>query len=192
MVRTWRLLFLTLVLALVLALSLGAIVPVLIGSPVISVNDEPPPEPEPEPEPEPPPEEPTMLASLYVRDLNVAPIYAQPRQAVSVNANVANEGETWGSKTVYLVVNGETEQTKSVGVSPHTSHPVSFVVYRVVAGEYNIQIGNESGTFYIAEEAPAESGGYGPLDTGGIIAIVVIGVILVGGLVIVFVLSRGI
>ena len=45
----------------------------------------------------------------------------------------------------------------------------------------------------VVKEIKAEelaSTGYGPLGTGGIIAIVVIGIILIGGIIVVFMLGR--
>ncbi len=132
---------------------------------------------------------------LAVRNLEVAPAYAQPRQAVTINANVVNEGGMWGSDTVNLTINGQFEQSASVGVAPGSAYPVSFTIYKVEAGTYSVAIGDATGTFYVMEEAatPAPKGGLlagGELDTGGIIAIVVIGIILIGGIVVAVLLTR--
>jgi PKD repeat protein len=132
--------------------------------------------------------------NLLVRNLNVTPAYAQPRQAVGITANVVNEGGVWGSATMELMINGQFEQSWSVGVAPGTAQPINFTVYKVEPGEYQVQIGDVTGTFHVMEEAaPPEEAQPGllvggELDTGGIIAIVVIGVIIVGGIVVAFLL----
>ncbi len=136
-----------------------------------------------------------VAARLVVRDLNITPAYAQPRQAVGVSANVFNDGGTWGSGTVNLMINGQFEQSVSVGVSPGTAQPVSFIVYKVEPGEYQVGVDGAVGTFYVVEEEPVapQGGGLlagGELDQGGIIAIIVIGVILVGGVVVAIILTR--
>jgi PKD repeat protein len=133
---------------------------------------------------------------LVVRDLNVTAVYAQPRQAIGINAKVANEGGSWGSGRVDLVINGQYEQSANVGVAPGTAQVISFTVYKVQAGEYAVTIGEAMGTFHVMEEAPPPPPpkvgllAGGELDTTGIIFIVVIGIILVGGLVVAVLLTR--
>ena len=138
-------------------------------------------------------------ATLAVRNLHITPLHAQPRQAIAISARVFNEGGTWGSQTVNLLINGHLEQSAGVGVAPGTAKPLNFTVYKVEAGEYQVIIGDAIGTFYVMEEeaAPAPKtpgllpdGAFGELDTGGIIAIIVIGVILVGGVVVAVLLAR--
>ncbi len=138
-------------------------------------------------------------SKLAVRNLNITPVHAQPRQAITISANIANEGGIWGSQTVNLLINGQSEQSLGVGVSPGSASPVRFTVYKVEAGEYRVTIGDATGTFYVMEEAAAPqaarpfellpTGVFGQLDTGGIIAIVVIGIILFGGAILAFLLA---
>ncbi|GAI98496.1 unnamed protein product, partial [marine sediment metagenome] len=72
-----------------------------------------------------------VAPKLLVRDLEITPVYPQPRQAIQITADVANVGGTWGSKTVNLMINGQFEQSIRVGVSPGTAKPISFTVYKV-------------------------------------------------------------
>lgn len=136
-----------------------------------------------------------LPARLVVQDLNISAVYAQPGQAIGITAKVANEGGSWGSDTVELLINGDFEQSVGVGVSPGTGQMVSFTVYRIEPGEYQVNIGNASGTFYIIEEPSkqTQSGGLlnlvGGLDTSGIIAIVCIGVIILGGIITIFLMT---
>ncbi len=141
-------------------------------------------------------DEASVAPRLVVRGLNITAVYAQPRQAIGINAKVANEGGSWGSGRVDLVINGQYEQSVNVGVAPGTTQPISFTVYKVTPGEYQVVIGDAIGTFHVMEEAappPPPRGGLlagGELDTTGIIFIIVIGVILVGGLVVAVLLTR--
>ncbi len=187
-----------------LVLLLGAMAPIFGSFSEVSANEEPPPEePEEVPEEEIVPEEPEPVLEeeviptrLLVRDLYITPVNAQPRQAVAITAKVVNEGGIWGSETVELIIKGRFEQSQNVGVSPGTAQPISFTVYKVEPGEYKVNIDGNIGTFYVTEEAPPpapQKSGLltgGELDTGGIIAMVVIGIILVGGLTTAFMLAR--
>jgi PKD repeat protein len=142
-------------------------------------------------------EEMSTPANLMVRDLIVTPVYAQPGQGVYVSAKVANEGGSWGSQTMHLLINGYSEQSVGVGVSPGTAQPISFMVYKVDAGEYQVTIGDATGVFYVtapqwgaAPTVPEASGKSGGVDTGSMIAFIVIGVVLVGGLIFAFLFTR--
>ena len=141
-------------------------------------------------------EEGGAAAALVIRNLYITPIQAKPRQAIGISAKVANEGGTWGSAEVRLLINGHLEQSVGVGVSPGTAQPVNFTVYKVEAGEYQVRILDATGTFYVMEEPEqpaAPTGGLlagGGLENGGIIAIIVIGIIIVGGTVLALLFTR--
>ncbi len=134
-------------------------------------------------------------ASLRVSDLNVTPTYAQSGQAVYITATVTNDGGSWGSNEMQLLINGQFEQSAPVGMAPGTSQTIDFTVYKTQAREYQVTMGDATATFFVMEEAaqPTQRAGLlagGTLDTGGIIAIIAIGVILVGGVVVIFLFSR--
>ncbi len=137
-----------------------------------------------------------VTARLSVRNLYITPTSAQPRQAVGITAQVVNEGGTWGSQTLNLLINGYLEQSVGVGVAPGTSQPINFTVYKVQAGEYQVTIGDATGTFFVMGEVeppkPPQPGLLvgGELDQGGIIAIIVIGIILVSGIVLAVLFTR--
>ena len=188
---TWRKLISVILVVLVLAIMMVAsVAPVLAQE-----NGEEPPEEPPEAPPEEPPikEEPLVeeeiLSSLAVRNLRIVPVYAQPRQAVAINADVVNDGNIPESLTVNLIINGHVEQSTQIGVSPGTAHPVNFTVYRENSGQYSITIGNATGWFNVLSETqrldgqPAAGDGLG---TEGIIAITVIGIMLVAGMIVIF------
>jgi PKD repeat protein len=128
--------------------------------------------------------------NLVVRNLYISATEAQPRQKIVITADVFNEGGAWGDGDMDLIINGHYEQTAGVGVAPGTSQPISFTIYKVEAGEYQVVIGNAVGTFYVVEEPqPSRIGGI-PMDSGTLIALIVIGVFVIAALVIAIVVFR--
>jgi hypothetical protein len=136
-------------------------------------------------------------AELTVTALNVEPAYIYPGEATQVTATVANYGGSWGSDTMALLVNGYLEQEDGVGLAPGTSEVLSFTVYRTEPGKYQVTLGDAVAVFYVmdeGEEAPQQANtgllAGGTLNTGGIIAIICIAVILVAGIVVIFMFAR--
>jgi hypothetical protein len=85
---------------------------------------------------------------LTVRNLSITPTYAQPGQAVTINADVVNTGGGPASMTVNLVINGQFEQSQPVSISPATAFPVSFTVYKTIPATYAVSLGDAMGWFY--------------------------------------------
>jgi PKD repeat protein len=128
--------------------------------------------------------------NLVVRNLYISAAQAQPRQQVVITADVFNEGGAWGSDEMQLLINGYYEQSAQVGVAPGTSQPISFTVYKVPAGEYQVTIGNATGTFYVVEEPQPSQLGSIPMDSGTLIALIVIGVFVIAAVIVVFVVLK--
>ena len=150
---------------------------------------------------------------MGIGNLNVLPVYAQPRQEILITADVTNSGTAWGAETVDLNINGMREQSADVGVAPGTSQPIRFTVYKTTPGTYQVEIGGATGTLYIMQPPPTPAPptptpatptptpiptptpaigllAGGELDTTGIIAIVVIGVVILGGIIVAILLAR--
>jgi hypothetical protein len=135
-------------------------------------------------------EEGAAAPNLVVRNLYISATQAKPRQQVVITADVFNEGGTWGDGNVDLIINGAYEQRAAVGVAPGTAQPISFTVYKVAAGEYQVGVGNAVGTFYVLEEQqPSQMGGI-PMDTGTLIALIVIAIFVIAALVIAIVILK--
>jgi len=130
------------------------------------------------------------VPNLVVRNLYISATQAQPRQKVIVTADVFNEGGAWGNGEMQLLINGQYEQSAQVGVSPGTSQPISFTVYKVAAGEYQVGIGNAMGTFYVVEEQQTSQLGGIPMDSGTLIALIVIGVFVIAALIVAIVVFK--
>ena len=103
---------------------------------------------------------------------------------VNITLSVANTGETEGSYSVVLKINGVKEAEKSITLAPGKSQNVSFSVTKAEAGSYSVAVEGLSGSFTVVgaaeEEAPPEA--KPPINwmwLGGIIAAVVVIVALV-------------
>jgi PKD repeat protein len=124
------------------------------------------------------------VSDLVVRNLYISGTQVMPRDKVVITADVFNEGGAWGDGDVDLIINGAYEQSVGVGVAPGTSQPISFTVYKVAAGEYQVVVGNAVGTFYVLEEQqPSQIGGI-PMDTGTLIALCIIGLLVIAGVIV--------
>jgi len=130
-------------------------------------------------------------ANMSVSYLNISSTQVLPNGEVIVSANVCNQGEEDGTKTATLMVNGNAEQSQTVGVSGGSCKLVVFKVSRTVPGTYQVSIDGMQGQFSVlgpprlvlADTAPPqqETG----LGTAGILAIVVVGIVLVIALVVI-------
>jgi PKD repeat protein len=135
-------------------------------------------------------EEGPAAPNLVVRNLYISATQAKPRQQVVITADVFNEGGAWGSGEMQLLINGYYEQSAQVGVAPGTAQPISFTVYKVPAGEYQVTIGNATGTFYVVKEQQTSQLGSIPMDSGTLIALIVIGVFVIAALIVVIVILK--
>jgi hypothetical protein len=128
---------------------------------------------------------------ISVGNLNISPTDVSPNQGVTISVTVYNSGDTGGSKTLDLLINGDLEQSIRAGAPAHGSKSYSFIVKRAMPGNYNVYIGGISGWFSVTgaevQAVPEEEEG---LSTGIIIAIIVLAIILIAGLVFAFLYSR--
>jgi len=128
---------------------------------------------------------------IIVRNLQIQPAQAYPGEQVVVSADVVNQGGIRGSKNIDLVINGQAEQSTRVGVDPGTAQHITFYTSKTVPGTYEVYIEGQTSAFNVLlRPHVASTGASGGLDTGAIIAIVVIGVIFLVGIIIVFIFVR--
>ena len=122
--------------------------------------------------------------------LTISPARVGPNQEVTVSANICNNGEERGTKTVSLMVNGVAEQSQSVTVSGGSCRQVSFNVSRTTPGVYEVAVGDMMGQFAVL--SPGTITSTPPpqqpttLVTAGIIAIIAVMVALIAALIIAF------
>jgi len=129
-------------------------------------------------------------ADLGVSYLLVDPVQVLPNQEVTVSANVCNQGEERGSKTVSLMVNGVAEQSQTVGVSGGSCQQVTFRLSRAVPGTYQVAIDGMAGEFSVLAPLTVQASVPSQQDTGlgtaGVVAIVVVLLALIAALVVLF------
>jgi hypothetical protein len=132
-------------------------------------------------------------------EMNIQSIWTDPaevvqNQWVDVWISVGNSGGSKGTKSISLLVNGQLEQSQTVGVGPGGGENVLFQVRRAVPGTYTVSVEGREAQFTVlgmgppqAAPAPpmASAGIGGALGTGGIIAIIVVIIALAIGLVII-------
>jgi PKD repeat protein len=116
--------------------------------------------------------------SWSVSNLHISPEQAQPNQQVDISVNIANVGEGTGTYNAALYVNGQLENSETVGVAAGSTRNVVFAVTRADAGTYDVSFAGLQGQFSVVQASWG-----GGLGTGGIIAIVVVVIVLILALV---------
>jgi len=100
-------------------------------------------------EPAPPP----SPAEFEVSLLDIKPPEAIAGETVSITAEVKNTGESEGSYTAVLSVDGATVETKEVTLAPGATEKVSFAFAKDAAGSYTIEVGGLSGLVIVSKGA---------------------------------------
>lgn len=122
-----------------------------------------------------PPPQPLNPPQMTIQFLNVSPQQASANQPVTITTNVVNTGDEAGNYYVALKINGQMEQSRMVGVSPHGTQPVKFTVTKDKPGTYSVDIADQRGSFTILGDS--STGGAGQ-KTGAMIVLVLIGILI--------------
>ena len=137
------------------------------------------------------PEEGPEPAKMVVAYLDISPQEVVQGQELEISINMCNRGGDKGSRNVALMINGHSEQSQTVVVSPGSCQTVVFRTFKTVPGSYEVWVEGATGSFsvmplypgYVVREAPpAESRGIG---TAGIVTIVIVLIVLGVGLVLI-------
>ncbi|MCX6009282.1 MAG: VCBS repeat-containing protein [Chloroflexi bacterium] len=134
----------------------------------------PPPSPPPKPRASPSPPRPLSPPSLTLQYLSINPQQTSANQPVTITTNVVNTGDEGGNYSVALKINGQTEQSKMVSVGPQGTQPVKFTVTKAQPGTYTVDIAGQKGSFIILGAGGKASS---PVS-GGLIAILILGVLV--------------
>lgn len=92
-------------------------------------------------------------ATFSLSSLKIGPEEVISGEAVAVSVFVANTGGKEGTYKAKLTINGEEEESKSVTLAAGESKGVAFLVTKEDVGNYNVAIGDLSGSFVVV--APA-------------------------------------
>jgi len=110
---------------------------------------QPPTPPEP-PVPPTPPAEPLFVVS----NMSISPTQVEPGQAVTISVEVRNDGNADGSYTLNLTINGELQDSREIVLAPGETRTLTYKVSRSEAGDYNVTLDGQSGTFTVVPVSP--------------------------------------
>jgi len=102
------------------------------------------------PAPTPPP---PSVAEFEVISLDIEPPEVIAGETVSITAEIKNIGDSEGSYTAILSVDGATVETKEVTLAPGALETVSFSMAKDAPGTYEIGIGELSSSLTVKEPA---------------------------------------
>lgn len=129
-------------------------------------------------------------AEMNTSYLLIDPVQVLPGQQITVSANICNNGEERGSHTATLSVNGVAEQSQSIAVSGGSCQTVVFAVSRAVPGTYQVSVDGMQGQFSVLAPRTVQASVPSQQDTGlgtvGLIAVIGVGLALIGALVVLF------
>ena len=105
-----------------------------------------------------PPPAPAPTA-FSLSNLSIQPAEVQPKESVTITVSVDNTGDTEGSYTVVLKINGVKEADKSVTIAGGSSEVVTFSVTKEELGNYSVAVDGLSAGFTVIAPpaAPAPS-----------------------------------
>jgi hypothetical protein len=96
---------------------------------------------------------PPKPAEFTLSDLTIDPQVVDVGNPIGVTAKVTNVGETSGSYSVDLIVNGEVKGTRTLQLSGGETTTVTFTITQSTPGTLTIKVGNMTGTAVIQEAA---------------------------------------
>ena len=125
---------------------------------------------------------PRQRAKFSASYLHISPEQVLPNQQVEISINIGNRGGKRGSHTAVLYINGQLENSRTVGVSPGSCQNVVFRVSKATPGIYQVSLEGQQGQFTVIAP-PTTTYFSGSLGTGGIITIAVVALALIAALV---------
>ncbi len=105
-------------------------------------------------------------ASINVADssITVMPANAGINEKINITVPVKNSGESSGTNTFVLKINGLIEQTQDITLPAGGTQNISFIVSRDSPGNYQVDINGAAGSFTISQN-PTTSSSTQPIST---------------------------
>jgi hypothetical protein len=103
-----------------------------------------------------PPTPPTP-ATFEMSSLSISPDEVDTEAPVTISVLLMNTGETAGSYTAILKINGATEETREVNLSGGTQSEITFTISQDTAGTYLVDVNGLTGSFTVTEVAISPS-----------------------------------
>jgi hypothetical protein len=101
----------------------------------------------------------SALTSFQLGNMTINPSEATVGQQVDISVGAVNVGDTKGSYSLKLDINGSVVETKDLTLAANESQIVTFNVNETVEGSYNVTVGDQSGIFSVSSKPnplPAE------------------------------------
>jgi len=100
---------------------------------------------------------PSKPANLELSDFLIAPLEAYIGDTIQISANCTNTGDVDGNVTYSLLINGQVKEELNVTLAAQMSEILEFTDIENEAGNYTVQLGDQSGYFIIVEPPPNTS-----------------------------------
>jgi hypothetical protein len=95
-------------------------------------------------------------ATFTMTDLTVNPLEAHVGEAIQISVNLTNIGDLEGNQTVNLKINNALKDSTNVTLAGNSTQIVEFTDIETAEGNYNVTIGDLTGSFLL-KPAPPES-----------------------------------
>jgi hypothetical protein len=130
-----------------------------------------------------PPAEPEP-ARFTISDLSINTSVVRPGEPVTISTVVTNAGDSEGTYTAILKINGDEESRKEITVGAGKSDNVTFNITRNIEGSYTVNIDNTFGQFTVSVPEttlpkPTETLSPPPIYWASI-AIIIVGSVIIG------------
>ncbi|GAI58085.1 unnamed protein product [marine sediment metagenome] len=89
----------------------------------------------------------SIVPSLEKIEWGILTFVISTGESVTVTTNVGNDGGQEGSYVANLKINGQTQDTKEITLSPGQSQGIGFSILDNEPGRYVVEIGGLSGEF---------------------------------------------
>jgi beta-lactamase superfamily II metal-dependent hydrolase len=91
-------------------------------------------------------------ALFDLSNLSISPSEVKAGETVTISASITNSGNSTGSYTAILKINGVHVETKSITLNAGEGQVASFSVVEQSSGTYTVEINGLSGTFSVGED----------------------------------------
>jgi hypothetical protein len=125
-------------------------------------------------------------AMMVVRNLRIQPGQVSAGQAVTVSANMCNDGDMAGGYSAVLRINGQVVETKMGSVGGHSAVPVNFTITKAQPGNYTVDVSGQKGSFTVI----GAGGSAGSNSQDGLVAILVVGMLVLVSIIVLMITFR--
>jgi len=97
-------------------------------------------------------------SGITILKVTVQPQQAIVNQPVTIYANVVNRGDTPGTYSAQLKIDGQVVQTRSGGIGGNIGIPLKFTVSKDQSGTYRVDVNGQKSCFIVVDSAESKTG----------------------------------